>query len=241
MNLSEETIGNIVAKDYRSAEVFEQLGIDFCCQGNRTIAIACKDSNLEPEEVISALQKQLSKENFANEQNANFGSWPLDLLCDYIEKKHHRYVRKQIPVINAYLEKIEKVHGNKHPFLSTVSKLFASGGRELQSHMQKEEKVLFPAIRNMIDPQIIIDKKDRSCNFDSIQQPINKMMDEHDAEGNRFRQIRALTQEFTLPSDACETFRLTYLALQDFEKDLHQHIHLENNILFPKAILLEMK
>lgn len=235
MNITKETlIGELVATDYRAASVFKQNGIDFCCNGNRTLEEACSNKNIATEQVINSLLEVTSQKA---DTGVDFNSWPLDLLADYIEKKHHRYVEAKIPEIIPYLDKIVQVHGGHHPELLEVQQLFRESAGELSAHMKKEELILFPLIRKMIknanagnNAEIIMG---------SVTSPIQRMMEEHETEGDRFRKISELTNNYTTPADGCNTYRVTLALLKEFEDDLHLHIHLENNILFPKAIAME--
>lgn len=236
MNAKETTIiGELVAKDYRTSEIFKKYDIDFCCNGNRTIQDACESKGLRIELILSELD---SKMETPNEASIDFKTWPLDLLADYIEKKHHRYVETKITEIKPYLEKIVKVHGGKHPELEQIQELFLHSAGELSMHMKKEELVLFPRIRKMVaakQSQTDLDP----AHFGTVKNPIAMMMQEHDNEGENFRKISALSNRYTAPDDACNTYRVSFSLIKEFEEDLHQHIHLENNILFPKAIELE--
>mgnify|MGYP000008369890 CR=1 FL=1 len=230
-----QTIGEIVAQDYRTAQVFKDHKIDFCCRGNRSLEEVAEKNNLNID-TLSAELKAVSNQN--NGDNIDFKSWPLDLLVDYIEKKHHRYVEQQNTILKQYLEKLCKVHGEKHPELFEISQLFNASAGELAMHMKKEELVLFPFVRKMVEAKQ--SGKDLSApHFGSVENPINTMMDEHDNEGVRFRTIAELSNDYTPPADACSTYKVTYALLQEFEEDLHRHIHLENNILFMKARELE--
>ncbi len=229
------TIGELVAADYRAATVFESFGIDFCCKGGRTLEEACEKKKIDPETVQQELEKVLST---PNQGNINVGSWPLDLLADYIEKTHHRYVEERVPLLLQYLNKLCKVHGEAHPELIGIYKLFSESAGELTAHMKKEELILFPFIRKMVKYQ----KEGKSMDtphFGSVRNPILMMMEEHEAEGDRFEKIAQLTSGYVPPQDACNTYRVTYALLDEFEKDLHRHIHLENNILFPATVKAE--
>jgi regulator of cell morphogenesis and NO signaling len=239
MNISKENfIGAVVAQDYRTAGVFEQAGIDFCCNGNRSIAAACKEKNIAAEKLITRLQQAVGTPDHKESPVINYLSWPLDLLADYIEKKHHRYVSAQIPLIQSFLEKIVRVHGVRHPELSGIKSHFDACAGELTAHMKKEELVLFPIIRKMVQAGEE-GRKEVASPFGTVQNPIRMMMHEHDAEGERFRQIKELSDGYTIPEDACNTYKVAFASLHAFEEDLHLHIHLENNILFPKSIELE--
>lgn len=231
----EQNIGKLVAKDYRLASVFKKYGIDFCCQGNRSIDDACIAKKIDVDSVLNDLNNIGAVNNSAG---IDYKSWPLDLLADYIEKTHHRYIEDKSPEIKTYLDRICEVHGLDNPQLHQIKELFQKTVDNLAQHMKKEELLLFPFIRKM-------EKVKRSGellqkpNFDSIKDLIDEMEDEHSAEGDRLRDIDQLSNNYTLPKDACNTFRVTYELLKEFEDDLHLHIHLENNILFPKSILLE--
>lgn len=234
-NITKESIvGQIVAQDYRTATLFKNYGIDFCCNGNRTLEDVCSQKHLTPENLISEL-RTITEKPVTSE--ADYNSWPIDLLADYIEKKHHRYVEARIKDITPFLQKVVRVHGKQHPELYEIDSLFQSSARELQSHMKKEEMVLFPYIRKMVDIKNTADTI--TPPFGTVMNPIKTMMHEHEGEGERFRKIAALTNNYMPPEDACNTYRITYSLLQEFENDLHVHIHLENNILFPKSIALE--
>lgn len=231
MEITQQSIiGELVAQDYRTASVFKKYGIDFCCNGNRSIEEACSKKNVESENIIKELNAASTQNT---DSNINYQSWPIDLLADYIEKKHHRYVAQKINEIAPFLHKLVQVHGGSHPELAEVEQLFLASANELTSHMKKEEAVLFPFVRKMLA------KQSTGATFGTIQNPITEMMYEHENEGERFRKIAALTNNYTPPADACNTYRVTLSMLKEFEEDLHLHIHLENNILFPKAIELE--
>ena len=232
------TIGAMVAKDYRAATVFEKFGIDFCCKGNRTLEEATEKKKID----VSAVREELEKVlNTHDEESMDYNFWPLDLLADYIEKKHHRYVEERIPLLLQYLNKLCKVHGDVHPELYEITELFSEGAGELTSHMKKEELILFPYVRKMIKKTKDGLTRVDAPHFQTVKNPIKMMMQEHENEGDRFEKIAALTQNYTPPADACNTYRVTYSLLDEFERDLHKHIHLENNILFPKSIEYEEK
>lgn len=230
-----QIIGELVAKDYRTASVFKKFNIDFCCQGNRTIQDACDKKNIDSKKVLEDLDAMLQAKS---ESSTNYQSWPLDLLADYIEKKHHRYVQEKTLEIQPYLDKICKVHGERHPELLKIKEEFNASAGELAAHMKKEELILFPFIRKMTQAKMENIKVD-AAHFGTVINPIQMMMDEHTVEGNRFRKIEELSNNYTPPQDACNTYRVSFALLKEFEQDLHLHIHLENNILFPKAIEIE--
>lgn len=234
---TQKQIGQYVAEDYRTAVVFSDYGIDFCCKGNRTIEEVCKKKDIDSNELLGKLlEVKLQKSG----QTIDYKSWPLDLLVDYIEKKHHRYVEAKTPVLLEFLDKLCKVHGERHPELFKINDLFIKSSRELSAHMKKEELILFPFIKKMVKAKID-GKPIEAAHFGTVENPIAMMMREHDNEGERFRQISELTNNYQPPTDACNTYCVTFAMLNEFEQDLHLHIHLENNILFPKATKLESK
>lgn len=232
-----KSIGRIVAEDYRTAQVFRDHNIDFCCKGNRSIMEIAEKHSLDPDiliEEIEAIQNQERKDQI------DFNSWPPDLLADYIEKKHHRYVEEKTGVLKQYLEKLCRVHGERHPELYEIADHFNKASAALAMHMKKEELVLFPAVRRMVAGTISGEVM-KTPYFGSVSNPIKQMMEEHETEGDRFREIQRLSDNYNPPADACTTYRVAFSLLKEFEEDLHTHIHLENNILFPKAAGLERK
>ena len=231
----QKTIGEYVAQDFRTAAVFSKYGIDFCCKGNRSIEEACTKKDLDATKIQSEIDKLLQTSQTGH---IDFTSWPLDLLADYIEKTHHRFVAEKSPVLVAFLEKLCKVHGHTHPELFEITELFKGCAQELGSHMQKEEQILFPFIKKMVACDIN-DQELQQPGFGSVANPIAMMKAEHEHEGERLEKIAALTSNYTPPADACNTYKVTYAMLHEFEQDLHTHIHLENNILFPQALQME--
>ncbi|WOD45282.1 iron-sulfur cluster repair di-iron protein [Hwangdonia lutea] len=234
---SEKQIGQFVAEDYRTAAVFSKYKIDFCCNGNRSIQEACEKKGIDSNVLLDELHSVL---NNKGGESIDYKSWPLDLLIDYIEKRHHRYVEEKIPVLRQFLDKLCRVHGERHPELFKINELFTASAGELAAHMKKEELILFPFVKKMVSATLNQGAV-QSPQFGTVENPIAMMMQEHDNEGERFREIAALTNDYNPPADACNTYRVTYAMLQEFEQDLHLHIHLENNILFPKAIKLEQQ
>jgi regulator of cell morphogenesis and NO signaling len=231
---NQSIIGKIVAENYKAASVFKKYKIDFCCNGNRSIADASRKKQMDEDTLINELKEATGEKN---QGEIDFKSFPLDLLVDYIEKTHHRYIDSKIPEITPYLDKIVSVHGDNHPELYEVERLFKESAGDLTAHLRKEELMLFPYIRQLVKEQISGEKKPVTKIGDAAEY-IALMEDEHETEGERFRNISELTDDYTPPSDACNTYRVTLSLLQEFEEDLHRHIHLENNILFPKAIAL---
>ncbi len=228
-------VGVTVARDYRTASVFQKYGIDFCCKGGLSIEDACKRKEVDKDEVLTAISEILAADGSSGD---DFNSWPLDKLADYIEQKHHRYVTEQTPILLQFLEKLCRVHGSRHPELFDIESEFNYVARELAMHMKKEELVLFPAVKKLAEAN---QNDDKNIAFGSIQAPIQTMMQEHDIEGERMVKIAGLSDSYAAPADGCTTYRIAFQMLKDFEEDLHKHIHLENNILFPKALELEIE
>jgi regulator of cell morphogenesis and NO signaling len=229
------TIGEIVTKDFRTASVFSEYGIDFCCGGNKTLQKACEEKSVN----ISELQEKLDEimQSKAG-SDIDFNSWDLDLLADYIEKTYHRYIKEKTPILLQYLEKIRDVHGEHHPELSEIFDLFSHSAMDLGMHLQKEERILFPMIRHLAQAKAS-GQSAESGHCGTIGNPISAMMEEHVTEGERFDKMSGLSHGYTVPPDGCNTYHAAYTLLAEFELNLHKHIHLENNILFPKAIKLE--
>ena len=234
MLTQEKTIGDFVAENFRTAEVFKKYHIDFCCKGGRTVEEACDKKKVSPEEIYKELEEIANRKS----EDIDFNSWPLDLLADYVEKTHHRYVEEKSAMLIPYLNKLCKVHGERHPELFEINELFIGSAQDLAAHMKKEELILFPFIKQMVEA-----KKNGeplpAPRFGTVENPVAMMKHEHEAEGERFVKIAELTNNYEFPDDACGTYQVTYRMLEDFQNDLHKHIHLENNILFPKAIAME--
>ncbi|HQF42855.1 MAG TPA: iron-sulfur cluster repair di-iron protein [Ignavibacteriaceae bacterium] len=236
-NYLSKSIGSIVADDFRTATIFNKYKIDFCCNGHKNFGEVCEAKKID----IDALTNELdSVINSTQKANVDFQSWPLDLLADYIEKKHHRYIEQRSPEIKAYLDKLCKVHGNNHPELFKINELFSEGAGELAQHMKKEELMLFPKIKGLVK---LVEKNDSEANKKpgSVSTIVQAMIAEHENEGVRFKQIAQLTDNYSVPADGCSTYNVTFSLLKEFEEDLYMHIHLENNILFPGTIELEKK
>ncbi len=233
--LDEKTIGEYVAQDFRTAAVFSNYGIDFCCKGNRSITEACEKKALDPTKIQGEIDKLLQTSQTGH---IDFTSWPLDLLADYIEKTHHRFIAEKSPILVAFLDKLCRVHGHNHPELFEITELFKGCAQELGSHMQKEEQILFPFIKKMVASNLNNSELDQP-GFGSVANPIAMMKAEHENEGERLEKISVLTDNYLPPADACNTYKVTYAMLHEFEQDLHTHIHLENNILFPQALQME--
>lgn len=218
-----------MAEDFAAAKVFKKYGIDFCCHGEVVLGKACADLGLAPEEVIQALERQ--DENGGG--RIPFASWPLDLLMDYILKIHHRGIRRNGPELLALLEKVERVHGEAHPELHELKALVSESLEDLEMHLQKEENVLFPYL---YDLYAALEQGQRMApmHCGTIANPIRVMKMEHEGEGNRYLHIIRLTDHFSVPQDGCASYRLMMQELEAFVDALFEHIHLENNLLFPR-------
>ena len=234
-DITNTTLKTIVTQDFRAAAVFEKYSLDFCCRGGKTIEEACREGGLDPAAVLRELK---NLDHAGTGPDSRYAEWPLDFLADYIVNTHHTYVRGAIPVLDAHTRKIVSVHGANHPELVAIAEHFQGVASELTSHMMKEERILFPFIRALA----LADKKPGTFTmppFGTIRNPIAMMEAEHQDAGDALSAIRSLSAGYEPPPDACTTYRVTFQELKQFERDLHQHVHLENNILFPKAIAIE--
>jgi regulator of cell morphogenesis and NO signaling len=229
------TLKSIVTEDFRAAAVFEKFSLDFCCGGSVTIDKACSEKGLDPGVVYSELAELETK---STSKAPSFSTWPLDELIEYIVNVHHKYVREAIPVLLNHTQKVAAVHGERHPEVIATARHFEAVARDMMAHMMKEEHVLFPYIQELVKA-----KRNGSIfrrpPFGGAQTPIRMMEMEHQAAGDEMSAIRSLTGNYTPPVDACTTYRISFKELQLFEEDLHRHVHLENNILFPKTMTLE--
>lgn len=230
-----ETIGEIVAKDMRKAEVFKKFGIDFCCGGKKTVRQVCQEKGIDAQLVEKALQEPMVGNSSSTA--LNYDEWDLDFLADFIVNTHHSYVRKYMPEITGYAAKVAQVHGAHHPELVEINQLFNQVNQELSAHIVEEEKVLFPFIKEIV-------KVHNSASLlpvegKSFAELIAETEEEHDHVGRAMEKIRALSDNYAIPSDACTSYKLLFKMLEEFEGDLFTHIHLENNILFVKAEEME--
>ncbi|RRO13915.1 iron-sulfur cluster repair di-iron protein [Flavobacteriaceae bacterium 14752] len=234
-SIENKTVAEMVSDNINTAHIFKKYGIDFCCGGDVSIAKACEKHHVDLEKILNDL-------NHINSANKTFDylSWDLDFLTMHIENIHHQYVEENIPLIKTYAQKVAKVHGKNNPNLHQVKTLFDEVAGELTAHMKKEELILFPFIKKMSKAEQNKETLARP-HFGSVNNPIDMMEHEHEAAGNIFKQIRQLTNQYTPPEYACNTYKALYHKLEEFENDLHLHIHLENNILFPRALKLEQK
>ncbi len=215
--------------------VLERFGLDFCCGGRRTLEAAARAKSVDVHEVVSALEALGAASNEYREPDA----WKdLSVLVRHIAEQHHHYVRTASPPIAAWLERLVSRHGAGHPELAEVRETFAALAEELETHMVKEEQLLFPAVHELAAARRSHAALPRSP-FATIKNPVRVMEDDHDLAGSLMERLRVLTGGFTPPDDACATYRLCYAELARYEQDLHRHVHLENHVLFPRAIALE--
>jgi regulator of cell morphogenesis and NO signaling len=231
--LKTSTLGDIVAHDFRAGAILDRYGLDYCCGGARSLAEGCVERGISLDLVVSDLEAldNASREHLEDEPA---------VLVDYIVSRHHAYVRTSVPVIQEHLAKIVAVHGARHAELRLVHTEFSKVAKELLAHMVKEEQVLFPYIRALADA-VRSDGPPPPDMFGTVQNPIRMMEIEHQEAGDGLASIRELTSGYQPPDDACGTYRLALEELEAFERDLHTHVHLENNVLFPKAVELESK
>lgn len=233
--VAQASVGQLVSDDFRRASVFTSFSIDYCCGGKKTLEQVCNENGLSIDDVVLALNEV---ELQAAGPKIDYRAWKLDFLCDYIENTHHAYVGKAIPELIMNLEKLTHAHGGSHQELWEIKSCFEQLAGELTAHMKKEEILLFPHIKKLVLAQQH-NQEISPPPFGSIQNPIDAMEADHEGAGEVLTRIRSLSDDFTMPADGCMTYRVTMERLLHFEEDLHQHIHLENNILFPSAIKLE--
>ncbi len=218
-----ETVGHIAAKDIHKAEVLKQLGVDFCCGGKQTLKEAAHSVGLDEIELRRRLNQ--SEELPIAGPPLNFKDWDIDFLSDYIKNVHHRYVREKGPIIQELAHKVADVHAQQHPELVNLSKELDAFLDDLYHHLDKEEKQLFPATKN-----------EQELTSKQVEQLIQFLISEHEDSGKELQQLRKITQNYTLPANACNSYTSLFSQIESFESDLLQHIHLENNILFPKLL-----
>jgi len=226
-----KTIGEIVAADFRTARVFENNGIDFCCGGKITLRAVCEEKGLDLARISSELE---AMQDEPAERSQNYSSWALPFLADYIVNTHHLYLKENDEQIAAYSRKIADVHGAHHPEVIRIAAIFDKIASDMADHLKEEEEVFFPAIKRVDAARIsgnTPDEKDR----ETIRVSLVRLHREHEEIGDAVHTIRHLSKDYAIPGGVCTTFMLTYRKLKEFEDDLHKHVHLENNILFPKA------
>ena len=234
---TQRTVAEIALDRPQAAAVFERLGIDYCCGGRKPLAAACQAAGIDVNHVANLLEQETGKTG----EEIETGNWTersLASLISHIVEEHHAYCREEGLRLQPLLGKVVSKHGEHHPELTQVQELFTSLRNELSMHMMKEEQMLFPYIIALEESATHKSAPPRAP-FGTVQNPVRMMVEEHDDAGHLLKEIRTLTGNFTAPQDACTSFKALYQGLEAFEADLHQHIHLENNILFPRAVALE--
>jgi regulator of cell morphogenesis and NO signaling len=226
------TVGQLVAERPARARIFENLGIDYCCGGRKTIAEVCQHKGLDPASVVQVLQAAEAA-GVDGDGQRDWLTAPLSELCDHIIQTHHEYLRGELPRLAQLVEKVASVHGDNHPELKEVRYTFSLLRAELSEHMMKEERILFPSIRSME-----AGGSGDSPHCGTIDRPIAVMEDEHDRAGAALARMRQLTQDYRVPEGACGSYQVMLSSLAELEADMHQHVHKENNILFPRAMKL---
>lgn len=228
------TVGDYVAEDYRTAVVFEKYGIDFCCGGKVLLSTACEARGVNP---VALLDEIGTLKSVPLERSQNFAAWGLPFLADYIVETHHGYLNENTKQIAIYAHKIAEVHGGRHPEVIQIAGIFDRIAADMAAHLREEEEVLFPAIKR-IDAARKAGATPEPADLATLNASLAKLHEEHDAIGEAVHSIRDLSGGYAIPADVCPTFEVTYRKLKEFEDDLHKHVHLENNILFPKAARL---
>jgi regulator of cell morphogenesis and NO signaling len=229
-----KTIGEIVANDYRTAAVFDRHRIDFCCGGKVTLAAICRDQGLDPAALLREIEAVTQG---PVDRSRNFAAWELPFLADYIVNTHHTYLRENDGPIAAYASRIAAVHGPNHPEVIEIARIFGEIAAAMEAHLREEEEVFFPVVKRL-DAARKSGMASSAADRDVARASLARLGREHEEIGDAVHTIRGLAKGYALPADACNTFMLTYRKLQEFEEDLHHHVHLENNILFPKAARL---
>lgn len=234
-SLDNRTVRELASATSGAARVFEKFGIDYCCGGERSLGQACSAAKVNLQEVVEALERPLPQSDKRDWQKALLAD-----LATHIVEKHHQYVRQEIQRLTPLTAKVANVHGETHPELEDIQSSFHALAEELTTHLMKEERMLFPYI---VQLELAANSggSPAPSPFGTVKNPVRMMMMEHDSAGELLRSMREASNNYSLPGDACMSFQMLYRALEEFETDLHQHIHLENDILFPRAIELETK
>jgi regulator of cell morphogenesis and NO signaling len=234
---TDKTVRELALENAGATRVFEQLGIDYCCGGNRTLEQACQAASVSVDQVLESLGAAQQPSEI-HQRDHDWQAEPLGDLISHITATHHKYTRDEIARLGPLFAKVCSVHGANHPELLQLREIFAGLSQELATHLMKEEMVLFPYIVRM-EEAVVERAPILPPPFGTVQNPVAMMEHEHDSAGNALRAMRDISHGYTAPSDACVSFQTLYKALAELAADLHQHIHLENNILFPRAIEME--
>ena len=232
--LQERTVADVVTENIKAAHIFKKHGIDFCCGGGVSITRACEKAKIDPSIILEELQNL----NTTPDRSFDYKSWKLDFLTDHIVNVHHHYVEESSPLLLQYAKRVNHVHGSHYTELAEIEELVIRLVQAMAGHQRKEELILFPFIKKLVKAEIE-GTEVPSTHFGSVENPIHMMEEEHEEAGDILKRISELSSGYTPPQGACNTYRAFFAKLDEFEQDLHQHIHLENNILFPKALKLE--
>jgi len=231
--LDGKTVRDLAIASPAAARIFEKFGIDYCCREEKSLAQACATAKVNLHEVVEALEKP-----FLSEIDRDWQSAPLVELTRHIVEKHHQYLRQEIPRLLALFAKVVLLHGHNHPELPEAERSFVALADELSPHLLREERMLFPYIE-ILEIAAKTGNPPAPPMFRTVRNPVHMMTMEHDSAGELLHQIRQRAEGYRIPEDACMSLQILYRALREFEADLHRHIHLENDILFPRAIALE--
>jgi len=234
--LQEKTVADVVTENIKAAHVFKKYGIDFCCGGGVSIKKVCEKGKID----LETLEAELLSLDTIQDRATDYNSWKLDFLTDHIINVHHAYVEESSPMMLQYAQRVNHVHCHHYAELGEIETLVKQVVTELAAHMKKEELILFPFIKKLVKTENVGGVVP-AIHFGTVENPIKMMEAEHEEAGEIMRKIAALSNNYTPPESACNTYRAFYAKLDEFEQDLHQHVHLENNILFPKALNLEKK
>jgi len=226
--MKEKTIADIVTADIRTASIFKRHGIDFCCGGGKILSDVCKEKKIR----VSKITNEIQKLNSINKEK-NYNKMSVNALIKHIIETHHKYVKEKIPTIKDFAKKVSKVHGKNYPETNLIYHLFLRLSDELLDHMNKEEEILFPKIKILVDKTY---SKSVFFSYGTISNPIKMMEMEHESAKKVLKEIEELSNKYNPPPNACNTYKALYNSLKEFQDDLHIHIHLENNILFPKVM-----
>lgn len=227
-------VSQFVTEDYRTASVFKQYGLDFCCGGKEPLGEACEKNNVDKAEIVSELQRIVAQPAAGMPR---FREWSTDLLIEYIKQNHHSYVRDAIPRISPFINKIAHRHGDSLPHNVDIARLFNQLSEEMLDHLKKEEKEQFPLVLSVIEKQNRGETPNEG-EQNKLRQLQEELEEEHEYAANLVSEIARLSSNYTPHEGACPTYQATYKELEAFEKDLHHHVHLENNVLFPRALSL---
>ncbi len=228
----EMTIGDFVAEDYRTSKVFEKYGIHFCCGGKVSLSAACREKGIDTATMLREIE---SVKSTPLDRGQNYSAWDLSFLADYIVNTHHAWLRENREQIAVYARKVAEVHGPNHPEVIEIAKIFDKIVIDMKGHLREEEEVFFPAVKRISAARKAGEEPD-TRDFAVIRVSLKKLDAEHNEIGDAVHAIRGLSKDYAIPADACNTYMVTCRKLREFEDDLHKHVHLENNILFPKAV-----